>query len=656
MRALAATIASAVACACWAPASASAEIAYKSCADTSDFACGHLVVPLDRSGALHGTINLAIRRHRAPLGEARTAVIALAGGPGQAALPFAEAFVELLSSVASTRDVIAFDQRGTGLSGALSCHAVDHPATYRSIGAMVSACATELGAARSHYTSAESVEDIEAIRQAGGYEKLVLYGTSYGTKVAELYAQEHPEHVEALVLDSVVTPTGPDPFVRSTFAAVGPVLRSLCRGRACAHITRDPVADLARVLARARRARGGLRGRALDARGHAHRIPINGEGLISALLEGDFSPPLRAEFVTAVRAAATGDTAPLARLLGVAREAEAGEQEGFDNALYFATTCEEQAFPWQRTSSPHARLAEAIAAARALPASAFAPFDAATAIGLGDIPSCASWPYTAPLPAASTAPLPAVPTLILSGADDLRTPTADARALAAQIPGSHLLVVPYTGHAVLGDEPTNCGREAVVAVFAGRAPHACAGSAPSGERPPPLPPLHVRAVAPGRGLSGRAGRTLRATALTLADLDRQLALQIGASGGLSGIGLGGLRSGFARFSGVQLRLTDYSFIPGLRIDGTLTAGAANLHIGGREAAAGTLHLAGRSLAGTLEGRHVTLPANTLGAAAIVRGNEQASPPTGAGLPARRRVARLDGLVADILAPLLRSLR
>ena len=45
-----------------------------------------------------------------------------------------------------------------------------------------------------------------------GYEKLVLYGTSYGTKVALEYAERYPENVEALVLDSVVLPEGPEPF------------------------------------------------------------------------------------------------------------------------------------------------------------------------------------------------------------------------------------------------------------------------------------------------------------------------------------------------------------------------------------------------------------------------------------------------------------
>ena len=53
------------------------------------------------------------------------------------------------------------------------------------------------------------MQDIEAIRQALGYEKLVLYGTSYGTKVALEYAERYPEHVEALVLDSVVPPERP---------------------------------------------------------------------------------------------------------------------------------------------------------------------------------------------------------------------------------------------------------------------------------------------------------------------------------------------------------------------------------------------------------------------------------------------------------------
>ncbi len=88
---------------------------------------------------------------------------------------------------------------------------------------------------------------------AGGYEKLVLYGTSYGTKLAEEYAQDYPSRVEALVLDSVVPPTGPDPLNRATFAAVPRILRQLCAEHACAHVTPHPTADLSNLVRRLRR-------------------------------------------------------------------------------------------------------------------------------------------------------------------------------------------------------------------------------------------------------------------------------------------------------------------------------------------------------------------------------------------------------------------
>ena len=203
---------------------------------------------------------------------------------------------------------------------------------------------------------------------AGGYEKLVLYGTSYGTKVAEQYAQDYPEHVEALMLDSVLTPTGPEPLERATFEAIPRVLRQICAARACAHVTPDPVADLAKVVRRMRR--GPLRARVIEGDGKGHAASLSPNDLLALLLAGDFSPLLRAEFVTTVRSAADGDAAPLARLLADLQHGEGGEREDFDNPLYFATNCEEEQFPWSRAASPGQRIAQALAAARALPANA----------------------------------------------------------------------------------------------------------------------------------------------------------------------------------------------------------------------------------------------------------------------------------------------
>jgi len=644
-RVLAAALVAACAWAC-APAgadgiaSAGAAIAFAPCKDSNDYACGHLTVPLDPSGATPGTVTLAIRRHRATVGEAHSAIVALAGGPGQPALPFAEDFTELLGPIAATRDLIVFDQRGIGLSDPLSCHAFERPGSYGSFGKLIEACGNQLGPGRSFYTTADTVADIEAIRQAGGYEKLVLYGTSYGTKVAEEYAQAYPSHVEALVLDSVVPPNGPEPLERSTFAAIPRILRQLCEFGACAHITRNPVADLARVVKAMDRAP--LRARAIDGRGHARSLTLSSHELVELLLAGDFSPLLRADFLTAVAAAARRDTAPLARLVASAQGGE-GEGEDFDTPLYYATTCEEQYFPWARSATPKRRIAEAGAAARALGASAFAPFTPADALAISDVPACAYWPYATPTPPPpDDAPLPDVPTLILSGADDLRTPTAGAREVAAAIPDAHLLVVPDTGHSVLTQEQGSCASDALQALFAAKPIQPCARTPPPASlRPPPLPPLRLADVAPAKGSGGRAGRTLHAVALTLGDFIRQLLLQLTVGGSEGGAAIGGLRAGWAQLTGGALVLHGYSYVPGVTVSGSIKDEVEQLRIGGASAAGGTLRSGPhKSLVGTLGGRQVTLPASSIASAAIVGGDAQESLHRGRGGSAARIAARL----------------
>ncbi len=128
-----------------------------------------------------------------------------------------------------SRDLLVFDQRGTGSSGPLACPALESSAeVFGAIGQAFERCALQIGAARGSYTTQESVADIEAIRQATGYEKLVLFGVSYGTKVALEYAERYPQNVEALVLDSVVPPERDDPFSVGMFQAMKPVFEELC--------------------------------------------------------------------------------------------------------------------------------------------------------------------------------------------------------------------------------------------------------------------------------------------------------------------------------------------------------------------------------------------------------------------------------------------
>jgi pimeloyl-ACP methyl ester carboxylesterase len=604
---------------------AQAQIEWKPCAGTNEVACGHLTVPVDPSGAIPGAITLAMRRHLSPVGYAKTAVIALAGGPGQSALPFMSDFAQILGPIVSTRDLIVFDQRGTGLSHPLSCAAFEH-LKGGTTPLAVSICAGQIGQTRGLYTTADTVADIEAIRQAGGYEKLVLYGTSYGTKVAERYAQEYPSHVEALVLDSVVPSTGRDAFEEPTFTAVSRILRQLCSADACKHITPEPVVDLARLVKRM--GNGSIGGRFIDDQGRSEPVRIYANDLLGVLMEGDFDPILRAEFPAAVRLAVDGDTAALVRLLaraGSGEEAEGEESlsEGFDTPLYYSTICEESVFPWNRSSSPKTRLDEALSALRAQPANAFAPFTPANALALSDVVPCASWPFASAGPEVDEAPFPNVPTLILSGADDLRTPTANARQVASQIPDAQLLVVPNTGHSVLGADPTPCAHNALQALFEGKPVRQCKDRTPPAlELPTPLPPRSLAAVPLTRGSHGKAARTVDAAILTLQDCGRQLLLTLLGEASSESLGgpsarAGGLLAGWCGISGDTQLLRGYSYVPGVTVSGKVSSGVAKLSIGGSAAVHGTLTVAHGVLTGVLAGEHVHL--STAEAAEVQRG-------------------------------------
>ncbi len=239
-------------------AEAAAAGPFKACAPGSPLLCARITVPLDRSGATPGTVNLHVERLRSR-GPREGALLALAGGPGEAATPYVFDWAFTLRSALQNRDLVVLDQRGTGLSGVLRCRSLFVPVTRTPLEQAQAAerCAQSLGPRRAHYTTRDSVDDIDAVRRAVGVDKITLFGVSYGTKVALGYAAKYPQHVERLVLDSVVEPTGPGAFSQESLAAVPRILRTLCV-RGCEEITQGP----------AGRSRGAA---VLDARGFAVR-------------------------------------------------------------------------------------------------------------------------------------------------------------------------------------------------------------------------------------------------------------------------------------------------------------------------------------------------------------------------------------------------
>jgi pimeloyl-ACP methyl ester carboxylesterase len=593
--------------------SANAAIAYAPCAAGSALQCGSLDVPLDRAGAVPGSVRLAAVRRVAPSNPTNTAVLGLAGGPGQAALPLIADFAQLMAPGLGTRDLLMFDQRGTGASSFLRCNLNGDSLT-----AGGQRCASEIGVRRQQYTTATSVEDIEALRAESGYDKLVLFGVSYGTKVALDYAARHPDRVAGLILDSVVLPPGPDPLQRSTFTAMRRVLAQLCAGTECSGISGNPTADLAaRVKSLARKP---LRGLLTSARGVHQRVQISSGDLFDVMLTGDENPTLRAELPGALTSARKGDSAPLIRL--VARSAGIisfqTSQTDFSDAVFASTLCEEGNFPWNRASNLTGRAQQINAAARAVGAGAFSPFDIPTALTTEMVSLCLGWPSTTGgyVPAG---PLPNVPTLVVDGAADIRTPVEDALLVKSLIPSAQVLPVPFTGHSVLASELADeqCGPRAVRQFFAGEAVTPCAATDNPFSPTPVAPTNFNRLKATGRG--GKIGRTITAALSTAQDMRRQIigdALEAGRLPSRAG----GLRGGRVVVRNEIITLFGVTYVPGVKVSGTVPLNGTakqRLTLGGSKAARGKLTVTATSVTGRLGGRKISLVARAAGAGGAV---------------------------------------
>jgi pimeloyl-ACP methyl ester carboxylesterase len=157
------------------------------------FACARLSVPLDRSGAVPGHVSLLVKRVAARQrgGATLPPLVVLAGGPGQSATDaFGGQSLDLLYAAYAKRDLIVFDQRGTGRSGLLRCPRLERVNLLRA-GPAAGECARSLGSRRAFYTSRDSTDDLDAIRRRLGAQRLALFGTSYGTRVALAYAKRY---------------------------------------------------------------------------------------------------------------------------------------------------------------------------------------------------------------------------------------------------------------------------------------------------------------------------------------------------------------------------------------------------------------------------------------------------------------------------------
>lgn len=133
----------------------------------------------------------------------------LAGGPGAGATIYAGApFIHRLHR---TRDVVLVDQRGTGQSNPLVCKLRGADGPMQSYFADVTtpeavrACRAELEktADLRLYTTTIAMADLDEVRDALGYDKINVYGGSYGSTTALAYLHFYPQHVRTATVTGV---------------------------------------------------------------------------------------------------------------------------------------------------------------------------------------------------------------------------------------------------------------------------------------------------------------------------------------------------------------------------------------------------------------------------------------------------------------------
>jgi pimeloyl-ACP methyl ester carboxylesterase len=574
------------------------------CGQAAGLVCSTVVVPLDRTGAVPGTVGLHVEQLPAD-GVARGTIFLIAGGPGQGS-----AHVFGLGNPGSDQlfrylfpgyNLVAYDDRGTGESGLLDCPALQAAQTEAANRIAAAQCGAALGTAGNFYSTATHADDLEAVRQSLNVDKVALYGVSYGTKLSMAYALAYPQHVSRLLLDSVLPPELPDPYEASVLRSMPSKLQqfcaSFCNGSTFAA---DVVALANRYAAKP------LTGKVLFASGRTATQTVGGDDLVSIVLDADLSPGEAAELPAVVRAARLGNTAPLLRLAVLHQASNDVDSIDLSAGLYAATVCRDGPFPWQPDTPVAQRQAALQAAIAALPPGTFGPFGS-WAGNFGNADFCLQWPGPTGGVALGAGPLPDVPMLAVSGGFDMRTPTDGAQSVVARFPQGHLLVVPGVGHSTVTADPSGC---AVNAVRSWMLDQGVPGSCP---RTKPLV-LPVSALpAPGQAHPKRL-LTARATYLiakeSVQDAQALWLMTGGASGGAETVP--GAFGGRMVATGNTISLRNFSDARGVSLSGTLTLkrfgpplvfqGAVT--VAGTAASHGVLGLTGASLRGALGGRSV----------------------------------------------------
>lgn len=364
----------------------------------------------------------------------------LAGGPGQGAAALARDLQEPYRQVETDRDIVLVDQRGTGKSNPLECKPQgkssdddDPDEAGASMVKRFQACAEALKskADLTKYTTPIAMDDLDDVRQFLGYSKINLYGGSYGTRAALVYARRHPANTRAVIIDGVA-PTDmrlPLYMARDSQRALDLLLQDCEKDPGCNKRFPNLKTRLNALLTR-------LEGHPQHVRyvhprtGEEKDLDVKRLMLGSVLFSSLYSPVTASLVPLLIEQAERGNYTGFFALGAAFDPTASNMSEG----MHFSVVCSEDAPRIEPGQIAHET--------------------AGTFLGaeMADlrIQPCAFWPHE-PMDAAYFQNTPSdLPALILSGDLDPVTPPVWGAQIASQWKNSKHIVVPGTGHGAWG--------------------------------------------------------------------------------------------------------------------------------------------------------------------------------------------------------------
>jgi len=368
-----------------------------------------------------------------------------AGGPGSAATDDAAGLAQAFPRILAHHDMLFVDQRGTGGSHALDCKLYDPADLQTYLGYFfplddVRKCRAELepNSDLKLYVTTIAADDMDDVRAALGYERLNLFGGSYGTRAALTYLKRHPQHVRTALLQGVAPMDQymPVDFAQQTERALQGVLSECLADKTCSatfpKIKEESQAVLAQLI------KGPVEVEIQKPKSDEHvKLKLSRDLAAEAIRYMLYSPVPASRVPLIIHVAAQGNFVPLTY---AALQYRQNLVSTGSNGMYLSVTCAED-LPWIKPGEGE-RMAE----------NTF----------LGDYrlrqqrEACALWPraeierdYAQPVKSD-------VPVLILTGQWDPVTPPSNGDRVAKTLSNSLHIVVPSGGHGLDGLEGMDC--------------------------------------------------------------------------------------------------------------------------------------------------------------------------------------------------------